>query len=66
MSARVTHEPVRLRVLHTCATHDARTDEFTAYRTYRYEKGGTRYVMNRCDGTVMECWADEPGVEVLS
>ena len=66
MSRRIDHSPVVLRVPHTCRTHDARVGEFTATTTYRFDDNSARSVVTRCDGTQMDVWHDEPGVEVVT
>ena len=66
MSRRIDHSPIVLRVPHTCRTHDARVGEFTATTTYRFDDGSARSVVTRCDGTQMDVWHDEPGVEVVA
>ncbi len=64
MSTRVTHELLRVRVAHTCTTHDeVRTVEFDVQSVRRYENGGVRYEMTRCDGSALHAWAEE--VEVV-
>lgn len=63
---RVDHKPVTLRVEHDCGTHETRVETFTATATHRYENGNVRYVMTRCDGTQMDAWHGDPGVEVIT
>lgn len=63
MTVKRTSASIRLRVHHTCSTHEARWDEFDTTETYIFPEGSRRHVMTRCDGSRMEVWDDEDGVE---
>ena len=66
MERRIDHIPHRVRVLHTCTTHDEQWGEFQTQATYSWGSGHPRrHVMTRCDGTEMHVWDDEDDIEFL-